>query len=228
MARRRRGRLDPGPPACPIGRVAEPERMGPPMTEDEVMRGPEPANLPEMTPPEWAGWEQLCKEATDTEDMIRYAALAIGRLPDNPPRWAVEACHKYHEDHERAGPGIWPALDGERLDKMADLIVSGTFGTDKRRKKGEYSLHLAAKMVLAEERGETDLRKLENDGDVRRLERLWTKELACSTLTDPETGQAVHPRHVRAAVRLAKGQGRHQPWGESLTPTPPTTSKKRP
>ncbi len=169
-------------------------------------RGPEPANLSEMTPPEWARWEQLCKEATDTEDMIRYAALAIGKWPNKPPHWAVEACRRYYEAHERAAPGYQSNPDD--LDAMADLIVSGVAKTK----------HDAARQVTRKDTGHAD---------IRRLLRLWDNEIKLSA-RDSVDSQPVHLRLERAAVRLAKRQGRHPPWDESLTPTPPTTSKKRP
>lgn len=150
---------------------------------------------------EWAEAETNYRRTYD----VRYAALVIGKWPANPPEWAIEACRSFYEESEKAvkpilgpkrrgNPG-YPS-DADLLEKMADLICSGK------------TKHAAAKSVTGKDT---------KDPNIRRLIRLWDKEVKASPV-DPEDGQPIHDRLDRAAYRRASDRGWLAPWDQPSTP----------
>ena len=161
----------------PITRKAkDPEQ---PYTEDVVMGYPDRVELPDVPPPDWATWETEYRET----GCISFAVLAIGKWQDNPPRWAVEACRDEYRRHVGRPTGY--ASDNDKnLDQMALLLSTGEAKT----------VHAAAQCVC----GNPGY----NDSNVGRLIRLWREEEKNATVVDPDTGQVIHPRYERKAVRM--------------------------
>ena len=98
------------------------------------------------------------KHYRETGD-ARYIALAIGKTPENPPQWAIEACQKFfHKSKLRDFSNLWvqkgpPPTDAdiELLEKMSVLIADGA------------SVNAAARTVTDDgDSKETDMRRLIN------------------------------------------------------------------
>lgn len=73
----------------------------------------------------WKLSDHIDREATDLKERwiktgdIKFAAMAIGRWPHDPPPWAMIACHKEHRDwFQRTPKGNSKDADGAVLDEI--------------------------------------------------------------------------------------------------------------
>jgi len=131
-------------------------------------------------------WEQAYHKTGD----VRFASLAIGRFPGDPPAWAIQACRAAFEKQENATellfkPGPLEKLmveDIKRLDRMAELMAPLQM----------ISIHAAAREAAGG--------KGSKDPEVQRLERLWRAE-EYVTIDDYGAAERQHPRLERATRR---------------------------
>ena len=117
--------------------------------------------LDDLAREEWV--LDLQREYEKTRD-VRYAALALGASPDEPPDWALSACIHFFDDHEvsaqrfddtPARGGLKnPRNDGATLQKAAEGVARG------------MTISRALKDLMNADSDDTDL---------RRLLRVWKK-----------------------------------------------------
>lgn len=128
----------------------------------------------------WLEWENKYHRTGD----INYAVLALGKWGRWAPHWAFVACSAHLQVEERRSISGRCRNDDKLLDRMAELIISGSAKTK----------HEAAQSVTGDEL---------NGSNIHRLLRLWVGEQKAA---DPEIEKPrawLHPRCERLRLRQA-------------------------
>lgn len=116
---------------------------------------------------------KLFEGSENTDDArFRYAALAIGKNPLTPPKWAIEACIKERRRTERIAATRAGEEDGKILDEMAVLLIEHELAQPTSK-----SQHPSLASILREAAKRVDRDKQKPNGDaLRTARRAWDKE----------------------------------------------------